>query len=372
MKHIPVLENEILSAFNYIKDIKDGVFVDGTLGAGGHSLAIAKQFKIYNLKFKIIGIDKDQSALELAKNNTRGAKLEDRFIFVHDDFKNIEDILKNLCHSRSSRESTILDPRLHSSSLPSISTQALSLSNGSDEAQASESNDGDDKCNKDDDLKINGALIDLGVSSMQLDDKERGFSFSDPEAILDMRMDQTQKLSAFDVLNYYPQLKLEKIFKEYGEEKFYRNIAKNICKNRKIKPIERVGELLSILETSIPTKVRKTSKKHFATGVFRALRLEVNQELTKLDTALMDFINILSKGSRLAVISFHSTEDRIVKETFRKAENPCSCPPLAPVCACGNTPLVKIMTKKPIIPSDQEIAENPRSRSAKLRIVEKI
>lgn len=325
MKHIPVLKNEVLETLDYLKNIKDGFFVDGTLGLAGHSLAIAAKLKDQNSKLKFIGIDKDTNALKLAKENIEKAGFLDDFAFVHNDFKNIEEIFKQVQDDR-----------------------------------------------KIEDLKIDGALIDLGVSSMQLDDKERGFSFSDPEAALDMRMDQTQELSAFDVLNYYPQLKLEKIFREYGEEKFYRNIAKNICKNRKLKPIEKVGELLSILEVSIPTKVRKTSKKHFATGTFRALRLEVNQELTKLDTALMDFISVLNKGSRLAVISFHSTEDRIVKETFRKAENPCICPPLVPVCACGNTPLVKIITKKPIIPSDQEIAENPRSRSAKLRIVEKL
>ncbi|MCL5411026.1 MAG: 16S rRNA (cytosine(1402)-N(4))-methyltransferase RsmH [Patescibacteria group bacterium] len=319
MKHIPVLENEILDTFTYLNSVKDGFFVDGTLGLAGHSVAIISKFKAPISKFKIIGIDKDQSALELAKNNIKNVKLENRFIFVHDDFKNIENILSELK----------ID-------------------------------------------EVNGSLIDLGVSSMQLDDKERGFSFSDSEAILDMRMDQTQKLSAFDILNYYPQLKLEKILKEYGEEKFYRNIARNICKTRKESPIEKVGDLLKILEESVPTKVRATSKKHFATSVFRALRLEVNQELIRLDDALLDFISALKKGGRLAVVSFHSAEDRIVKETFRKAENPCVCPPLAPVCTCGNKPLVKILTKKPIVPSDQEITENPRSRSAKLRIVEKL
>ena len=329
MRHIPVLENEVLATFNYLKDVEGGFFVDGTLGAGGHSIAIAKRYKIQDTNIKVIGIDKDENALVIAKENIGNAKLEDRFIFVYDDFKNIEEILNALPPHPTS-------PRA-----------------------------GEEK-------SINGALIDLGVSSMQLDDKERGFSFSNPEAILDMRMDQTQELSAFEILNFYPQLKLEKIFKEYGEEKFYRNISKNICKNRKIKPIKKVGELLSILEMSIPTRIRKTSKKHFATGSFRALRLEVNQELTKLDTTLMEFIKFLSKGSRLAVISFHSTEDRIVKETFKKAEDSCTCPPLMPVCTCGNKPLVKIITRKPLIPSNQEIAENPRSRSAKLRIVERI
>jgi 16S rRNA (cytosine1402-N4)-methyltransferase len=319
MKHIPVLKNEVLDNFNYFSNVKDGYFVDGTLGAAGHSIAIATKFKAQNSKLKIIGIDKDHKALEIAKDNIKKASLIGNFIFIHDDFKNIKTILDDL------------------------------------------------KINK-----INGALIDLGVSSMQLDDRERGFSFSSPEAVLDMRMDQSQKLSAFDVLNYYPQIKLEKILKEYGEEKFYRNIAKNICKSRKTESIKKVGDLLKILEESIPTKVRMTGKKHFATSAFRALRLEVNQELTKLDNALLNFINALDKGGKLAVISFHSTEDRIVKETFRRAENPCVCPPLAPVCACGNKPLVKILTKKPIIPNEEETAQNPRARSAKLRVVEKL
>ncbi|MFA4995584.1 MAG: 16S rRNA (cytosine(1402)-N(4))-methyltransferase RsmH [Patescibacteria group bacterium] len=353
MKHIPVLKNEVLEAFSYLKDVKNSFFVDGTLGLAGHSLAIAEQFKIQKIKFKIMGIDKDKTALRLAKENIENTGFINNFLFVHDDFKNIEEILKNLRHSRPDLESR------NTTGKPTSWIPDLKLTVRDDESDNGS-------------LMINGALIDLGVSSMQLDDKKRGFSFSDPEAALDMRMDQTQELSAFDVLNYYPQLKLEKIFKEYGEEKFYKNIAKNICKDRKIKPIEKVGELLDILEISIPTKIRKTSKKHFATGTFRALRLEVNQELTKLDTTLMNFINALKKGSRLAVISFHSTEDRIVKETFRKAENPCVCPPLAPVCTCENVSAVKIITKKPIIPSDQEIAENPRSRSAKLRIIEKL
>jgi 16S rRNA (cytosine1402-N4)-methyltransferase len=319
MKHIPVLENEILNTFSDLQNIKDGYFIDGTLGLAGHSITLENQFKIKNLNFKIIGIDKDEEALKIAKDNIAKAGLTNNFILIHDDFKNIENILAGLK----------ID-------------------------------------------KVNGALIDLGVSSMQLDDRTRGFSFSDPEAMLDMRMDQSQKLDAFYVVNYYPELKLEKILKEYGEEKFYRTIAKNICKTRKEKLIEKVSDLLDILERSIPTKIRMTSKKHFATGVFRALRLEVNQELTKLDQALLDFINILDKGARLAVISFHSAEDRIVKETFRRAENPCVCPPLAPICTCGNKPQVRIVTKKPVIPSDQEVAENPRSRSAKLRITEKL
>ncbi len=332
MKHIPVLKKEIIEQFGYLKN-KGGYFVDGTLGAGGHSLAIASRIKNkamptgrQELRIKLIGIDKDEMALDIAKERIEKADLKNNFIFVHDDFKNIKHILEEkIPRFRSGRP-----------------------------------------------CRINGALIDLGVSSMQLDDKERGFSFSDLEVKLDMRMDRTQELGAFDVVNYYQAEKLEKIFREYGEEKFYKYITRNICRARKEAPIEKVSELLAILEKSIPPKVIATSKKHFATNVFRALRIEVNQELTGLDKALMDFIDILDTGARLAVISFHSTEDRIVKETFRKAEKPCVCPPLAPVCACGKKPLVKIITKKPIVASEEELKENPRSRSAKLRVVEKL
>lgn len=332
MKHIPVLKKEIVETFQYLKN-KDGYFVDGTLGAGGHSLAIANRIKNkamptgrQELRIKIIGIDKDQDALNMAKENVDKAGLKGDFIFVHDDFKNIKNILNEKI------------PRLRSGRL----------------------------------RRINGALIDLGVSSMQLDNKERGFSFMDAEAKLDMRMDQSQDLSAFDVINYYQAEKLEKIFREYGEEKFYKYISKNICRARKEAPIEKVGELLAILEKSIPPRVIATSKKHYATNVFRALRLEVNQELTQLDHALYDFIDALDAGARLAVISFHSTEDRIVKETFRKAEKPCICPPLAPICTCWKKPLVKIITKKPLVADENELKVNPRSRSAKLRVVERL
>ncbi len=310
---------EVVNQFKYLKDINEGYFIDGTLGAGGHSLAIANNLKleIFNLKF--IGIDKDKYALELARKNIKEAGLTNRFIFIHDDFKNIKQILAGLNVA-----------------------------------------------------KINGALIDLGVSSMQLDDKERGFSFEDPDALLDMRMNQEQKLSAFDILNFWNQEKLEKIFREYGEERYYRSIAKNICRARKEKSIKTVGRLLEIIKQSIPGKAIYLGGKHYATNVFRALRIAVNDELARLDLAVNDFVDVLAPGGRLAIISFHSSEDRIVKTAFRQLEKPCLCPPEIPVCACGKKPSVKILTKKPVVPGEEEIRSNPRARSAKFRAVERL
>lgn len=320
MEHIPVLQNQIIESFDYLKRKKSDYFIDGTLGAGGHSLAIATKFKIQNSKVKIIGIDKDQNALNIARENIQKNNLYENFILFHDDFKNIKEIINE---------------------------------------------------NNIENQEIIGALIDLGVSSMQLDNKNRGFSFQDPGVILDMRMNQNQALDAKEVLNRYTESDLSKILWQFGEEKFAKNIAKNICLQRKTKAIETVGDLLKILEYSIPNKIRATSRKHFATKTFQALRIEVNKELVGLDQAIKDFVDLLSKGSKLAIITFHSLEDRIVKTTLKELENPCRCPSSMP-CICGKKPTVKIITKKPIIAEGEEIAINPRSRSAKLRIVEKL
>jgi len=316
MSHIPVLKNEIIKTFEYLQK-EEGFFVDGTLGMAGHSLAIAEE--LTNNKIKIIGIDKDFEAIKIASDNIKNAKLQDKFVLVHDDFKNIIAI---------------------------INEQNID--------------------------KIAGALIDLGVSSLQLDDKGRGFSFEDKEAFLDMRMNSEQKLDAQEILNKYSESELARILFLYGEEKFSRVIARNVCKSRKDHPVHSVKDLLSILEDSIPLPVRLKSKKHYATNVFRALRIEVNDELKPLGKALQDFINCLSSGARLAVITFHSTEDRIVKQLFRDKARECSCPMDAPVCTCDQIPEVLMITKKPIVPSDEEIAINPRSRSSKLRVIEKV
>lgn len=314
--HIPVLKKEVLDTFDYLA-VRDGYFVDGTLGMAGHSLMLAESTMAPNIK--VLGIDKDTHAQAIAKENIEKAGMNDRFTLIHDDFINITHILEDLK----------ID-------------------------------------------KIDGALIDLGVSSLQLDDKERGFSFEDPEAALDMRMNTEQKLDAEVILNEYPEGKIMNLLYEYGEEKFSRTIAYNICEVRKKHPILKVKDLLSILEKSIPLAVRLKSKKHFATNVFRALRIEVNDELKPLKQAFTDFIDALTPGSRLAVISFQSTEDRIVKTLFKDLSRDCTCPDDAPICTCDGQAKVILITKKPIVPTDKEIALNPRSRSSKLRIIEKI
>lgn len=319
MQHIPVLLNEVLRQFDYLANAKDGYFVDATLGAGGHSIAISNAFQVSRSTFHVIGIDKDGSALEIAKGNIDKAGLIDQFALVHDDLKNIKKMLAGL--------------------------------------------------NID---KIDGALIDLGVSSMQLDQSERGFTFQNADAPLDMRMNQEQKTTAEQLLLTMTRQELEKILRELGEERFAKNIAKNIARQRKERPVKTAGDLLEILRRSIPAKVQATQDKHFATNAFRALRIAVNEELAGLEQAIIDFTELLKPSARLAVISFHSTEDRIVKKTFQQLANPCICLPDLPQCACGRKPTVKIITKKPIIPSEQEIAANPRSRSAKLRAVEKL
>jgi len=312
--HKPVLNQEILEAFDYLKD-SNGFFIDGTLGYAGHSIAIITKL---SRNLKILGIDKDETALSLSKERVQKLGLSDNFVFVKSDFKQIKQIL-----------------------------QEKNIS------------------------KIKGALLDLGVSSMQLDERSRGFSFQAPEANLDMRMDRTQSLNARAVLNTYPQNKLEEILRVFGEEKFAKKIAEKIVAARKTKPFSTVLDLLAILEAAIPAKERFGRSHHFATKTFQALRIEVNGELKDLETAILEIANCLEPQARLAVISFHSIEDRIVKNAFRELENPCHCPPQLP-CICGKTPLGKIITKKPITAKESEVGLNPRSRSAKLRIFERI
>lgn len=330
LKHIPVLLNKVVEQFDHLRNIDEGYFVDGTIGAGGHSLAMMKTSKIIppiNLPLskgerkgvRIIGIDKDKEALEITQNNIETAGLADNFTLVHDDFKNIKKILADL--------------RI---------------------------------------AKIAGALIDLGVSSMQFDQAERGFSFRDPVAPLDMRMDQTRGQTAADILNSWNQQKIADLLLEIGEEKYARAIARNITLMRQEKPFRIVGDLLDVLIKSIPPKARYDREKHFATNTFRALRIAVNDELLNLDRAIKDFVDLLQTGGKLAVITFHSNEDRIIKNTMKELENPCVCPPDLPACVCGRKPAIKILTKKPITPGEDEVATNPRARSAKLRVVEKL
>ena len=322
--HKPVMLDEVLFAFEYLSKLKNAIFVDGTLGLGGHASAIADELKVKSLAYrqageknKVIGIDKDEAALNTAGLRIKNKKLNKYFTLVRDDFSNIKKILAEL-----------------------------------------------------DIEKVDGILLDLGVSSMQLDDKSRGFSFEDKDQLLDMRMDKTQHKDAEYILNNYPKHDLENVLRG-GEEKFYKKIALNVIEKRKKSRIKTVGELLDIISAVYPMKL-KAKKTNFATDTFRALRLEVNDEISNLDRSIQDMIDILEVGGRLAIISFHSLEDRIVKHKFRALENPCICPPKQPYCTCGKKPSIKILTKKPIIPSDEEIAENSRARSAKLRIAQKV
>jgi len=307
-KHVPVLLNECIEALN-IKE--DGIYVDCTLGGAGHSSEIIKKL---SPKGKLIGIDQDRNAIDAAKE-----KLKDynNVIYVHDNFINIENILMNL-------------------EIP----------------------------------KVDGLLMDLGVSSHQLDVAERGFSYMQ-EAPLDMRMNRENDFSAFDMINEYSEEEITKVIRNYGEEKFAKRIAKFIIDKRANKPIETTLELVDIIKAAIPAKYRRDGP-HPAKRTFQAIRIEVNQELQILNKAIEDGVKSLNVKGRIAIITFHSLEDRIVKVKFKDLQDPCKCPKEFPICACGKKPIVKIMSRKPINPSTLEVEENPRSRSAKLRVCEKI
>lgn len=287
----------------------DGIYVDGTMGGGGHSLEIAKRLTTGRL----ICIDQDPNAHEAA--GKRLAEYKDRITFVRDNFGNIKSILDSL------------------------------------EIE-----------------KIDGMLLDIGVSSHQLDEAERGFSYQQ-DAPLDMRMNPDRSFSAYDVVNGYDEDELDRVIFTYGEERWARRIAQFIVKEREAKPIETTGELVDIIKKAVPKGARKDGP-HPAKRTFQAIRIEVNGELEVLQRAIDDVAARLAVGGRLCIITFHSLEDRIVKEAFRKQENPCICPPQFPVCVCGKKPLGRVITRKPILPSKEELEENPRSRSAKLRVLE--
>lgn len=307
-KHISVLLEESVKAL----DIKeDGVYVDGTLGGGGHSYRILAQCP----KTALIGIDRDPEAIEAAKKRLN--KFSGRVTFVNRNFGEIKDILNEL---------------------------GIEF--------------------------INGAVLDLGVSSYQLDNAGRGFSYMN-NAPLDMRMNRSDDLSAYDVINRYSLDELTRIFFEYGEEKWSRRIADFIIREREKKPIETTFELVDIIKAAIPKKARLDGG-HPAKRIFQAVRIEVNGELRILETAIKDFIDVLAPGGRLAVITFHSLEDRIVKQTFAALAKGCTCPKEFPVCVCGKKPQIRLLTRKPIEPGKEEIENNSRSKSAKLRVAEKL
>jgi 16S rRNA (cytosine1402-N4)-methyltransferase len=306
-KHISVLLNESIEALN-IKE--NGIYVDCTLGGGGHSLEILKKLKGTG---RLIGIDQDTNALTAAKDRLKEYQ---NVTYVHDNFYNIKNILDSL-----------------------------------------------------DIDKVDGLLMDLGVSSHQLDEAERGFSYM-KNAPLDMRMNRESSLTAYEVVNTYSEAELFKIIKDYGEDRFSKRIAKFIVEARQLKPIETTLELVDIIRNAIPAKFRKEG--HPAKKTFQAIRIEVNKELEILDKAIEDSIGKLNERGRIAVITFHSLEDRLIKNKFRDLENPCKCPKDFPICICGKIPIVKVITKKPIEPGIEEMEANSRSKSAKLRVAEKI
>ena len=306
-KHKPVLLKECIEGLN-IK--KDGIYVDGTLGGAGHSKEILRNLSNSGL---LIGIDRDEEALKAAKQNLSEFK---NVKYIHGNHDDIKEILEDIGIK-----------------------------------------------------KVDGILLDLGVSSYQLDERNRGFSYLG-ENELDMRMDKTQALTAKTVVNTYKEENLANIIYEYGEEKFSRSIARNICKYRKQKEIETTKELVEIIENSIPKS--KQNQGHPAKKTFQAIRIEVNNEIKPLEKTVADCIDVLAPKGRLCIITFHSLEDRAVKNAFNKAKGICTCPKDLPYCVCGAKELGIVINKKPIIASDEEKEENTRSKSAKLRIFEKI
>ena len=306
-KHVSVLLNECLDALN-IKD--DGIYVDCTLGGAGHSSHILQRLSKDGL---LVGIDQDTDALKAAGERLK--EYENKKL-VHNNFHNIDSILEEL-------------------EIP----------------------------------KVDGILMDLGVSSYQLDEGERGFSYM-KDAPLDMRMNRDREFSAYDVVNSYSMEDLWRIIRDYGEEKFAKRVAEFIVNRREEKPIETTLELVDIIKAAIPAKARREGP-HPAKRTFQAIRIEVNGELEILNKAIEDGVNRLNKGGRMAIITFHSLEDRIVKLKFRELANPCTCPKEFPICVCGKKPLVELISRKAIEPSKEEVEENPRSRSAKLRVIER-
>lgn len=307
--HVSVLLKETVDGLN-IKP--DGIYVDGTLGGGGHSLEIAKRL---SKNGHLYGIDRDTDAIEAAGERLR--EYSDRFTAIHSNFYNAAEVLKN------------------------IGVQ-----------------------------KIDGFILDLGVSSHQLDEADRGFSYMQ-DAPLDMRMDRGAPYTAWNVVNEKSEKELNDIIFKYGEEKWAKRIAQFIVAEREKKPIDTTYELVEVIKKAVPKGARRDGP-HPAKRTFQAIRIEVNGELAILDKTVDDMTEMLSEGGRMCIITFHSLEDRIIKNAMKRHENPCTCPPEFPVCVCGKVPDGKVITRKPILPSDEELEVNPRSRSAKLRIMEKI
>ncbi|MGN0399886.1 MAG: 16S rRNA (cytosine(1402)-N(4))-methyltransferase RsmH [Blautia sp.] len=308
-KHKSVLLEETIQN---LKVKPDGIYVDGTLGGGGHAWEVCRQL---SAKGSLIGIDQDDAAIEAAGNRLK--EFKDRVTIIRSNYCNMKKELNR--HGITS---------------------------------------------------VDGIVLDLGVSSYQLDNAQRGFTYRE-DVPLDMRMDQRNSRTAKDIVNTYSEQELFRIIRDYGEDKFAKNIARNICAARMEKPVETTGELTEIIKKSIPVKMRMTGG-HPAKKTFQAIRIELNQELEVLKNSLDDMIDLLNDEGRICVITFHSLEDRIVKTIFRRNENPCTCPPDFPVCVCGKKSKGKVITRKPILPSQEELEENTRSKSAKLRVFERM
>ena len=306
--HEPIMFQEVLDS---LRIRPDGIYVDGTLGGGGHSAGIAERLNEEGL---LVGIDQDGDAIEAAAERLR--IYGDKVRIVRSNYAAMRSVLSgmNIC-------------------------------------------------------RVSGILLDLGVSSYQLDNAKRGFTYRE-DVPLDMRMDQRNARTARDIVNGYGEKELFLMIRNYGEDKFARNIAKHIVARRKEKPVETTGELTEIIKAAIPAKVRARGG-HPAKKTFQAIRIELNQELNVLKDHLEDMIDLLEDGGRICVITFHSLEDRIVKNIFRSCEHPCICPPEFPVCTCGRVPKGKVITRKPFVPSPEELERNPRAKSAKLRVFER-
>lgn len=307
--HKSVLLNETIEGLN-IKP--DGIYVDGTLGGAGHSYHICEKLTQGG---RLIGIDQDEDAIAAAKK--RLEPFADRVTIIRDNYCNMKNALANIGVT-----------------------------------------------------KVDGILLDIGVSSYQLDAAERGFTYNDEDAPLDMRMDRRNPMTAEDIVNDYSEMELFRVIRDYGEDKFAKNIAKHIVQTRQNERIHTTGQLVEIIKAAIPMKFRVTGG-HPAKRTFQALRIELNKELEVLENSIDEMIELLNDGGRLCIITFHSLEDRIVKNKFRDNVNTCTCPPEFPVCVCGNKPKGVIVTRKPIVPSEEELEENKRAKSSKLRIFER-
>ena len=307
--HTSVLLYETVDSLNIRPD---GIYVDGTLGGGGHASLVLNRL---GEQGRLIGLDQDADAIAAAGERLK--EYGDRVTVIRTNYENIKDAL---------------------------ASQGIS---GAD-----------------------GIYLDLGVSSYQLDTADRGFTYREDDAPLDMRMDQRNTQTAKDIVNGYSEIELYRIIRDYGEDRFAKNIAKHIVKARQEKEIETAGELTEIIKAAIPAKVRATGG-HPSKRTFQAIRIELNRELQVLEQSIDTMIDLLNPGGRLSIITFHSLEDRIVKNKFRENENPCICPPEFPVCMCGRKSKGRVVTRKPVLPSEEELAANKRSKSAKLRVFEK-